>query len=279
MLVFVINLDRDKDRMLRMVAEAGRVGISFERFVAVDGHRLEPELRSFFFAGDVAHEEAMSPGEVGCYASHLRIHQILASETENQCALVLEDDIALADDLPRVIAAVLSLKIDWDIIRLSNAPKWVVLPKASLGDGRELVRYWTVPNGTGAYLISRTGAIKFCEAFDKRTLPVDEDLRRPWRTGMDVYGVVPPPVEPDVCGASSIRAMGRVRGRPARARFRGAKPYLDILGAARYRLETFGPLGFCRGLFRMWICSLVEVIRGRAAARKLYRLRPSPDFE
>lgn len=274
MLVFVINLDRDKERMLRMVREAARVGISFERFVAVDGYRLEPELRAQFFAGDVPHEREMSAGEVGCYASHLRIHQILASDLDNDCALVLEDDVALADDLPRIIDAVLALKIDWDIIRLSNAPKCVVLPIAALGNGRELVRYWTVPNGTGAYLISRTGAIKFYEASAKRTLPIDEDLRRPWRSGLDTFGVVPPPVEPDVCETSSIRTMGRVRGRPARTRFKDAQPHLDLFGANQYRLRTFGRLGYCRALFRLWVCSIVKVIRGRGAARKLFRLEP-----
>lgn len=261
-----------------MVREAARVGIPFERFAAVDGYRLDPDLRAQFFSGDVPHERAFTAGEVGCYASHLRIHDILAGSPDNDCALVLEDDVALSDDLPRVLQAISGLKIDWDIIRLSNEPKWVVLPMAPLGGSRELVRYWTVPNGTGAYLISRTGAIKFYGAFARRSLPIDEDLRRPWRSGLEVFGVVPPPVQPDVCETSSIRAMGRERGLPARMRFKAARPHLDIFGANQYRLRTFGYLGYCRALVRLTVCSIVGAIRGRAVARRLFRLKPRPDF-
>jgi glycosyl transferase family 25 len=272
MWVFVINLDRDRDRLERMVAEAGRVGISFERFVAVDGDRLDSDLRDQFFTGDRPHEVAFTAGEIGCYASHLRIHHLLEADTTGEYALILEDDVGLAEDLVPTIEAATSRAPDWDIIRLSNAPKSVVLPVAPLCGGRELVRYWTVPNGTGAYLISRTGAIKFADAATRRTLPIDEDLRRPWRSGLNTYGVLPPPVEPDVCGGSQIDCMGRNRRLPARTRFKDAAPYRDLLPALQYRLEVFGPLGFCRALMRSLMASTVKRLLGKEAAGKLYRL-------
>ena len=159
--VFVINLDRDRDRLARMVVEAERVGILFERFAAVDGNHLEPDLRTQFFSCYGPHEPALTAGEIGCYASHLRIHRLLAEF--GQYALVLEDDVRLADDIGDVVRVAIERAPDWDIIRMSNATKSVVLPVLPLGGGRELVRYWTVPNGTGAYLISRSGAIKFVE--------------------------------------------------------------------------------------------------------------------
>ncbi len=272
MLIFLINLDRDRDRLKRMVGEAQRVGISFERFVAVDGSRLEADLRDQFFCGDVPHEAGFTAGEIGCYASHLRIHRLLEAGTFGEAALILEDDVRLADDLVETIEAAMARAPEWDIIRLSNATKSVVLPVAPLGRGRELVRYWTVPNGTGAYLISRTGAIKFADAYAKRTLPIDEDLRRPWRSGLNTYGVLPPPVEADVLDVSQIDTMGRNPRLPARARFKDAARHNDFFAAFRHRLEVFGPRNFCRALVRSVATSVVKRVRGRAAAEKLYRL-------
>ena len=272
MWVFVINLDRDRHRLERMVAQADRVGISFERFVAVDGNRLESDLRDQFYSGCNLHEPAFTAGEIGCYASHLRIHRLLEADEASQCALILEDDVHLADDLVATIEAAMARAPGWDIIRLSNATKSVVLPVAALGGERELVRYWTVPNGTGAYLISRAGAIKFAQAYRKRTLPIDEDLRRPWRIGLNTYGVLPPPVQPDVLGSSQIDSMGRNRRLPARARFKDAMRYRDVLSAFIYRIRMFGVLGFSRAFVRSLTASAAKRVQGRAAAERHYRL-------
>lgn len=271
MWVFVINLDRDRDRLTRMIAECDRVGLAFERFAAVDGRHLEADLRDQFFDGNTQHEPAFTPGEIGCYASHLRLHRLL-EDSDTEFALILEDDVQLSDDLVPTIEAAVSAVGDWDIIRLSNATKSVVQPIAPLGNGRELVRYWTVPNGTGAYLINRTGAIKFAESIEKRTLPVDEDMRRPWRFGLNTYGVLPPPVEPDVFGSSQIDTMGRDRKLSARARFKGAAPGRDAAAQFRYRLQQFGVRGYVRAHLRSLMASIVKRVRGRKAAAALYRL-------
>lgn len=272
MWVFVINLDRDRERLTRMIAEGERVGLSFERFAAVDGNRLEDDLRDQFYDGEVLHEPAFTPGEIGVYASHLRILRLLEERT-GEFALILEDDVGLADDLIPTIDAAVKAAVDWDIIRLSNASKSVFRPLASLGNGRELVEYWTVPNSAGAYLISRTGAIKFANAYAKRTMPIDEDLRRPWQSGLVTYGVLPPPVTPDMLEKSTIDSMGRDRKQSARARFKDAARWHDLVPQLRYRLETFGVMGFAGACLRSLAASLVKRIAGRKAAAKLYRMR------
>ena len=271
MWVFVINLDRDRDRLTRMIAECDRVGLTFERFAAVDGRHLESDLRDQFFDGEELHEPAFTPGEIGVYASHLRIHRLLESR-DGAYALVFEDDVAMADDLVPTIEAAVKAAGDWDIIRLSNATKSVFKPVAELGGGRELVKYWTIPNSAGAYLISRTGAIKFVDAYVKRTLPIDEDLRRPWQSGLVTFGVLPPPVTPDVLDRSTIDSMGRDRKLSARARFKDASRWSDIAPRFRHRYETFGPTAFAVALVRWLAASIVKQVAGRRAAAKLYRL-------
>lgn len=270
MLVFVINLDRDRARLARMIAEAERVGISFERFAAVDGKRLGADLHDQFFSADGPHEPALTAGEIGCYASHLRIHQALAEVGE--CALVLEDDVRLSDDIVDAIEAARDRLANWDIIRLSNETKSVVLPVARMPGGRELVRYWTVPNGTGAYLISRTGAIKFLESYERRTLPIDEELRRPWKCDLNTYGILPPLVEPDVLADSSIDNLGRDRRLPARDRFKDVRPFADVIGATGYRFKTFGPVHFVCGVLQSLAVSVAKFVAGRRPARRFYRL-------
>jgi glycosyl transferase family 25 len=271
MLVFVINLDRDRDRLTRMIAECDRVGLKFERFAAVDGRHLGADLRAQFFDGDAQHEPALTPGEVGCYASHLSLHRLLQSR-DAPFAVVLEDDVRLDDDLVTTIEQAINAVDDWDIIRLSNAAKSVFQPVAPLANGREVVRYWTVPNGTGGYLISRAGAMKFAAAAAKRKMPVDEDMRRPWRFELTTYGVLPPPIEPDVFGDSQIDQMGRNRKLPARARFKDAADWRDFIPRFRHRANLFGAHGYIRALVRSSAASIVKRVRGRKAAAALYRL-------
>ncbi|MFA5901327.1 MAG: glycosyltransferase family 25 protein [Hyphomicrobium sp.] len=275
MLSYVINLDRDKDRLAHMTAEANRIGLALERFTALDGCHLSADLRGQFYGDDGRlHEPAMTPGEVGCYASHLSVLKLVAGG-KSEAALIFEDDVQMLDGLAPSIAAAMAVAPGWDIIRLSNATKSVALSVAPLGGGRELVKYWTVPNSAGAYLISRAGAEKFLRAYERRTLPIDEDLRRPWRSGMNTYGILPPPVVPDVCMVSSICSMGRPRRVPARSRFKDAAPARDFLASWSYRLKTFGPWAFCQALVREPLAVAAARIVGREASRRICVMPPS----
>lgn len=256
-----------------MATEAKRAKLSFQRFAAIDGNALPGDLRALFLSDTgVPFEPALTPGEIGCYASHLSVHKLLLADERNDWALVLEDDVSLAPNLLATIDAALAKLPKWDIIRLSNATKSVALPVASLPNGREIARYWTVPNGAGAYLISRSGAEKFLKHHGERTLPIDEDLRRPWRSGLDTYGILPPPVEPDVFGMSRIESMGRPEGIPARQRFKEAANRMDRLTVWSYRLKVFGPAAFLRALVRSPLVSAVKRTFGPVAAARLFRL-------
>lgn len=213
--VFVINLDRDTDRLAHIKAELGRAGVPFQRRPAVIGRALPPELASYF-SNQPDRGLWLKDGEVGCYASHLLILREIASGIHGPYAIVMEDDIAIGDDFYETICALLSqLPRNWDIVRLSNTPKRAVIDVCKLPNGRRLIKYARVPTTTGAYLISREGARKFAVE-RRRYLPVDEDLRRPWNFGLRTFGVVPPPVmHAQAIVASSIDAIesGRLEGR------------------------------------------------------------------
>ena len=234
---FVINLDRDNDRMAHMCAQLRAAGLEFTRFPAIDGANLPAHLQAYF-----ARCRTLSPGEIGCYASHLEICRMVAAGAAPSPLLVLEDDVALspgfADTLERLLAA---LPAKWDFVRLSYPTKRATIHVAPLTRGFDLVRYTQVPTSTGAYLLSASGARKFLKA-RTRELPVDLDLRRVWAWDIETLGVSPPPVRNDCLGVSSIEKLSP-GGRDSAARFAWmrAKRLIETPLRHAHGMRAFGP--------------------------------------
>jgi glycosyl transferase, family 25 len=173
--IVVINLDRDCGRMAHMRVQLDASGLAYERFTALQGGSLPSHLARYFPFGS-----QLSPGEIGCYASHLAVMERVASGDISSPALVLEDDVGLPPDFAAALNALIAaLPAQWDIVRLSYHTKSVSRAVARLDENRRLVRYSRVPTTTGAYLITPAGARKFI-AERPRTIPIDHDLRRVW---------------------------------------------------------------------------------------------------
>jgi len=83
--VFVINLDRRKDRREHLKKELSRLDISYTRVSAVDG---EDE--------GVPDIDGLTPGEVGCILSHKKVLEKIIEE-KVRLPLILEDDIIFED--------------------------------------------------------------------------------------------------------------------------------------------------------------------------------------
>lgn len=256
--VFLVNLDRDADRLAHMSAEFARVGLGFERVPAVLGTALPDRLAGHLLAPDGAIASDLKRGEVGCYGSHLVIHERIGREGLGPAVLVVEDDCRLPDDLvPLLDALVATLPEGWDIVRLSNPAKRAVVPLAPLPGGRSLVRYSKIPNNTGAYLISPKGAAKFLAAPVPRRRAVDEDLRRPWEFGLDTWGVEPAPIVSNIFD-SSIEAMesrGLSAPRPPKVLTGRTEGPLAGLGRAAYNIGVLG--------FGAWLRALLVNAVGR----------------
>jgi glycosyl transferase family 25 len=203
--IFLINLDRDTERLERMKGELDRCGLPFERVQAIYGTQLPEHLKQSFLdeQGHIASD--LKKGEVGCYASHLIAQQEMLRRGLDY-ALILEDDLKINDDFLALITKLLNLAKEWDIIRLSNDAKRSVIKIQEIAEGRHLVKYSRVPNNTGAYLISAYGARKFAQRVELRRYPLDVDLRRGWYFGLRTFGVLPAPVQPNI-GESRIDSI------------------------------------------------------------------------
>ena len=210
-LALYINREADRERRASIEAELRGAGIRGERICGVEGLAVPPAFARYFFEGDRLHSK-LTPGEVGCYASHLKALSVVV-ERDIAHALILEDDAHLSPGLKRTIENILaSVPEDWDMVYLCREPEHAVKPVLPLRQSRMLVRYSRVPSTTTGYLISRAGAEKFLVPL-KRYWPVDTDIRQPWRFGLEIYGVVPSIVSPAGFD-SSIQPLGkRSRGR------------------------------------------------------------------
>lgn len=266
--IFLINLDRDPDRLVHMGAEIGRAGMHFERIPAVFGMEMPGWIEPYFLNlnGDIASN--LRRGEVGCYASHLVVARRMV-DANIPLALVFEDDLELPADFRALIAAMVQLlPTGWDIVRLSNQPKSAYVPVTALPGERELARYFRVPNNTGASLLSLSGARKLLRS-GLRDIQIDEHLRRPWDLGLETYGVVPAPIRSNIFEVSTIDIM-HARGlsietamtKLARRRF--ASPQA-IINQMRWQIARFGLFGWARCLW----CGIAD-----SARRKLTRRKP-----
>lgn len=100
MKVFVINLDKDKERMASVDAQLRKLGIDYERVPGVyakempEGERNRAVNR---FRWWCAIGRPIVSAEIGCALSHYNIYR---SMKPGEAVCILEDDVILTDEFP-----------------------------------------------------------------------------------------------------------------------------------------------------------------------------------
>lgn len=113
--VYVINLDKDKDRMLHMDTQCKQHQINYVRFPAILGSKVEhhPALSSFC-------QRFCTDGAKGCALSHRGIWEDMMKNNVTT-ALILEDDGIFVKDFDyRVSTAIQKIPSSYDIIYLNS---------------------------------------------------------------------------------------------------------------------------------------------------------------
>ncbi len=177
--VYLINLDRDADRLAHMRAQLN--GIGFERISAVDGSKDPPTTKG------------LTRFEFACLESHkLAWRAFLGGPAEHAC--FLEDDLHIRPGLAALVGDPAWIPDDAHCVKLDT-----YLQKVRLGGrepaigGREVARLYTRHQSSAAYMLTRAGAIRYLELTAKASLPADYALfpRNPRRTGLIIYQLVP----------------------------------------------------------------------------------------
>lgn len=109
MKVYLINLDKDKERLDAVDAQLTRLGVTYERIPAVYAKEMNPsekEAKINRFRWWCAIGRDAVDGEIGCALSHFNFYERVedgSKKGEGEIACVLEDDVILDERFPMVL--------------------------------------------------------------------------------------------------------------------------------------------------------------------------------
>lgn len=161
---YLINLDKDKERLYFFDSNFKKFGMEFERVSAVDGRVMTEAEYQEFMRLRPRHNKDWSRGQMGCFLSHYSVWQKVAASEENFCA-VFEDDIHISNDLNNILMDDSWIADDIDIVRLETSTNRVRLTsKVILAHGhRNAYGVKSTSWCAGGYIISRKAAQKLID--------------------------------------------------------------------------------------------------------------------
>jgi GR25 family glycosyltransferase involved in LPS biosynthesis len=147
--IFVINLDRSKERLKNCLEQSTKYNFKLERFSAVDGSKLKDE--EIKDVHPICRNFLCTNSMIGCGLSHYYLLKKIVDENI-QTALILEDDFIWRDD---TISKINTLqKFDKGIVKLN-----CIGPFCKNGnDTSNQPQLSPFPLGNAAYLVRRKDA-------------------------------------------------------------------------------------------------------------------------
>mgnify|MGYP000676827977 CR=1 FL=1 len=91
---YIINLDKDTDRLSYMSSQLTSLGLSFERFPAILGSTYDFSNEYNESLCIEKNGKPMNTGELGCALSHRNVYRKMLEEGV-EYALIFEDDICI----------------------------------------------------------------------------------------------------------------------------------------------------------------------------------------
>ena len=198
-IAYLINLKRANDRLISAKEVFDKVGINFNLEIAVDGKELLlPHKNYSEVKYNLLHGKRTNLGELGCYFSHLNVLKKFLSTNED-FALVCEDDIEFNKDIIQIINGALNSSIHFDLLRLSggsdrNKEKGTPIKLQKIYKDFYLSLNLGFKSGTGCYLINRHAAKNILNKLNKMSLPIDHAMDRDWLLSLRSLSISPAPV-------------------------------------------------------------------------------------
>ncbi|MFZ4772628.1 MAG: glycosyltransferase family 25 protein [Chlamydiia bacterium] len=197
--VYVVNLESRPEKWDRTNKFLLDQGVKATRFIGVDGFDLSSEEQLLITNGNPFN---FSPGQIGCYLSHISIYQH-AFENNFDYIWICEDDIQPVADIHQISSLIQELnKFDrhWDVLYTDiDYAGWdgtfiteqtIHLPPQRAAERAYFTKKFHRKNisptlqklglrfGTYSYLVSRRGVQKYIQHFAKKVMecPIDADM-------------------------------------------------------------------------------------------------------
>lgn len=215
MKTYIINLERSADRKTYMQRQLEKLPFLLPEFVpAVDGRAMSVEERDERF--DVAgfqrqYLRICRPGEIGCTLSHQACYRRLA-ESDDQCALILEDDVIVEREIGDVIEK-LDVLMDTEEPKIVLLSGWYWYLKVHALSGK--LKLADVYDGflTHAYMINRSAA---CLLVENRPFIAADDWKYIRHKGVKLQAVLPHLIDQDWSGGLptvvNVEKIARIDG-------------------------------------------------------------------
>ena len=247
--IILINLSESKARLERSQQELARAGLSFERLEAVDGRKMSKnELDKVSHWDKSAFFKPLSPGEVGCYLSHIAAAEKIVLESWPY-VLVFEDDFRLTPQFSDNISEVVrGAPKGFHIIKLQgNVRGGEVL--VELNSNHQIKLHRCISAQTVAQLWSLEGATAFLRVARPLRRPIDVQLKHWWEGDLKIFQISPPMVlDGDASGSTSTIGSRKPKG------------ILNGLRRSRYKL-TFSFQSHLRYFNRFGLLSWIRSLR------------------
>lgn len=206
MKIYVVNLERSHQRWIDASRQLDTTGFSYERVPAIDGSKID-----YLEYADNAKCRAymgrdISPGEVGCFLSHILALKTFLASSED-CALILEDDFLMTGDFSNRLEAIVQMasKLPRDSISAINVypSDYKYTSNITQENGQALLATHRFPQSAVGIFWTRKGAEKVVAAGTTAFMPYDNLLRFLFTGTTQGFSVKPPlvipaPVESDI---------------------------------------------------------------------------------
>lgn len=162
--IYLINLDRSKDRLEKCMRQAQKYNLDIERFPAIEGSKLTEEQKKDVHP--ICKYLLCTNGMMGCALSHYYILKKIVEE-EIDTTLVLEDDFIWRED---TISKLEKIKdFDKGIVKLSCFGPFCKSDPTILDEPQ--VSPFSF--GNGAYLVRYKNAKEFIDKIDRIVYHID----------------------------------------------------------------------------------------------------------
>jgi glycosyl transferase family 25 len=212
--IYVINMEKDVERLASISANLASLGLVFERVPAVLGADHMDDPRKVDLQRYLKRNRRNKPrnGELGCYLSHLRAYEQLLKSDQPWC-VILEDD---AEGLPELSGVLdeLGRRDDWDLAKLFCFHGGTPVTVGRLAGGQRLCVHLSRTTSTAGYAINRRAAETLLRKLLPMSTQIDHAMDRPWETGLRIRGVRPLPVR--LAPLSAVTTLGKKDKKPAR---------------------------------------------------------------